>query len=317
MSNGKITAALVGIAILALSWSNLHTQAAVSTTNSKPTETKCTPPIPEPITSDHIKAPMVVVAETASAIIHGVTPECMRLIEPLKPKPTSLNIIYKRMKKQTNFLLGACPSVYSIARRRVYVDLGARDYDSSVGFFRKFYPQGDTFEVHAFEVDPKYRAMGYDVDKRTTLYTAAAWTGVGCIAMGSSQGFAGASYKMKFVKVNGTLDAPTIPECEALIPKQQDMIGPIPTVDIASFLTKTLGLTGENSFVVLKVDIEGPEWTVMDHLRATGALAVVKETMIECHWDTHGGPFKGIPLSECHRQQQRLRDAGVYAHEWY
>ena len=106
-------------------------------------------------------------------------------------------------------------------------------------------------------------------------------------------------------------------QCQALINIKSGMIGPVPTIDIAHFLSATLGLTAANSFVVMKVDIEGPEWVVMDHLRSAGGLGLVKETMIECHWDTHGGPFKGIPLAECHRQQQRLRDAGVAAHEWY
>ena len=251
-------------------------------------------------------------------------------IEPFLPKPMSLREINKRQTKLTRFLLQVCKDAFPVQEgiRRVYIDLGARHYDSSVGYFRRYYPQGKTFEVHAFEVDPKFRRIkldandvespddAYDRDEKVTFHNAAAWTGYGCIAMGGMKGFAGASYGTKFVKSNGT-DVLTTAQCAEQIKKQPGMIGPVPTVDIAFFLTKTLGLTPSNSFVVLKVDIEGPEWVIMDHLRSGGALGLIKETMIECHWDTHGGPFKGIPLSECHRQQQRLRDAGVFAHEWY
>ena len=197
------------------------------------------------------------------------------------------------------------------------------------GLFRNHYPQGKTFEIHAFEVDPKFKHIklnkhgfhekpddSYRRDKNTTFHNAAAWTDYGCIAMGGIGAFATA-FKAKFVSSN-TTEMVSPAQCARLMEKQPGKLGPVPTVDMAHFLTKTLGLTASNSFVVLKVDIEGPEWVVMDHLRSAGALVgLVKETMIECHWDHHGGPFKGIPLSECHRQQQRLRDEGVFAHEWF
>jgi len=243
---------------------------------------------------------------------------CMHQIEPLLPKPTSYKMMMLRQEKAM-FLLLVCRDVFPHQPRfirRVYLDLGARDYASSVGWFREHYPEGRTFEIHAFEVDPKYRAMGYDKDEKCTFHNAAAWMSYGCIAMASMDNFAGAAYGTTFLPSNKT-DVVPFSECERLIPKTKNMIGPIPTVDIAAFMSKTLGLTPSNSFVVLKVDVEGPEWVLMNHLRESGGLRLVKETMIECHWDWHKGPFKGIPLSECHRQQRRLREDGVYAHEWY
>ena len=351
MSNTRVAVAVSLLVAMSLLWGTFKDSAhavaisTITTSTRSPAVVVCPPPVTVivyvnkiPTTNAPATTPAVavkcsgidctVMSPTKGSTLWPLP--CMALIEPFLPKPISLYVINKRQTKLTKFLLYLCEDAFPAQPfRRVYIDLGARHYHSSVGFFRRYYPQGKTFEVHAFEVDPKFRRIkldgpndvespddSYEKDKTVTFHNVAAWTGYGCIAMGGMKGFAGASYGTTFVKSNDT-KVLTTAQCQALINKKPGMIGPVPTIDIAHFLSATLGLTAANSFVVMKVDIEGPEWVVMDHLRSAGALGLVKETMIECHWDTHGGPFKGIPLAECHRQQQRLRDAGVAAHEWY
>ena len=42
------------------------------------------------------------------------------------------------------------------ARKRMYLDLGAGDCDESVMWFKKEYPQANTFDIQAFEVDRRH-----------------------------------------------------------------------------------------------------------------------------------------------------------------
>ena len=77
-------------------------------------------------------------------------------------------------------------------------------------------------------------------------------------------------------------------------------------------------LVTKDDFVVVKMDVEGTEWTLMKHLASTGSFDFIDEMFIECHhaeyvpkWPTDHS------LADCHRMFNSLRKIGVYAHEWY
>ena len=96
----------------------------------------------------------------------------------------------------------------------------------------------------------------------------------------------------------------------------------VPMIVLNDFLS-TLNLVQED-FVVIKMDIEGSEYKVMEALLARPDLVeVIDEMMIECHyshpemawayWDEN---FPEYSLSDAHVLLQRGRDAGIVVHPW-
>lgn len=52
--------------------------------------------------------------------------------------------------------------------------------------------------------------------------------------------------------------------------------------DLAAFL---IHLAAEDSEIILKLDVEGAEYTLLPHLHETGADQVVKLLLVEWHWE--------------------------------
>ena len=75
------------------------------------------------------------------------------------------------------------------------------------------------------------------------------------------------------------------------------------TMDIAEYLQRTLV---RDDYVVCKMDIEGAERRVLQKLLATGAIHLIDEFFLECHY----------PWPACYDLFVLLRTSGVYSHEW-
>eukprot|EP00760_Papus_ankaliazontas_P038388 PhM_4_TR9111/c0_g1_i3/m.30746 len=293
-----------------------------------PTEAETAAPTPKPTPpeTEQPDAPIPLGKLTAAATTPasdktGIPESCFPKLEPMRPQIAvhgAAQEADRRVRQGTTFLLKHCPEAISPTARRVYIDLGAREYDSSIGFFQSYYPESSSFEYHAFEVDANYlAAQQYRDNPRVATYNAAAWSSYGCIQMQVVGGYAGSAHETKFVQSNGT--TPLSPaECEQIIPRRPGAIGPVPTYDIAHWMEHTLRLTPSNSFVILKIDIEGGEWDVLRRLVKTGAIRLVKELMVECHYIGHGPAFAHLSIHDCHNLVLELRSRwNVYAHEWY
>eukprot|EP01001_Neometanema_parovale_P007511 NODE_3810_length_1159_cov_102.952703_g3623_i0.p1 GENE.NODE_3810_length_1159_cov_102.952703_g3623_i0~~NODE_3810_length_1159_cov_102.952703_g3623_i0.p1 ORF type:complete len:120 (+),score=2.82 NODE_3810_length_1159_cov_102.952703_g3623_i0:761-1120(+) len=90
----------------------------------------------------------------------------------------------------------------------------------------------------------------------------------------------------------------------------------VPSVDIARYLQENFQL---NDFVVCKMDIEGAEYSVIPRLLQTDAVRLVDELFLECHyWELSMLPtVRTRQWHHCHAMLRRLRQRGVYAHEWW
>ncbi|WVY93715.1 hypothetical protein V8G54_032803, partial [Vigna mungo] len=89
--------------------------------------------------------------------------------EPLKPW-----ILLKKNVKNVKYLTSFVDITFK--NRYVYVDVGARNYGSSIGsWFRKQYPkQNRTFEIYAIEADKSFHEE-YREKRGVTLLPYAAW----------------------------------------------------------------------------------------------------------------------------------------------
>ena len=116
----------------------------------------------------------------------------------------------------------------------------------------------------------------------------------------------------------------------------------VPAVSIATLLESVLRLR-PTDFVVVKMDVEGAEWSLLPFLATTPSrhaftaaasvsggnetgghagraslLSLVDELFVECHhaewvpaWPTQHS------LADCHMMLNAVRRAGIFAHEWY
>eukprot|EP00746_Dinoflagellata_sp_MGD_P050102 gnl/MRDRNA2_/MRDRNA2_22503_c0_seq1.p1 gnl/MRDRNA2_/MRDRNA2_22503_c0~~gnl/MRDRNA2_/MRDRNA2_22503_c0_seq1.p1 ORF type:complete len:364 (-),score=68.08 gnl/MRDRNA2_/MRDRNA2_22503_c0_seq1:188-1279(-) len=179
--------------------------------------------------------------------------------------------------------------MYKGFKRRVYLDLGARDYLSSIGdWFMARYPAARKFKVIAFEAEHLYDESYkiYPGGGKVELHHFAVWIKNGSI-----------SWHNKFISGAGESRRPAI--------------------DIADFIRRR---TKEDDYLVVKMDIEGAEYTVIPHLIAAGVTHLIDEIFIEVHTERNSccrpPNDKGRHWPDAMRLIQNLRDRGVYAHEW-
>ncbi|KAI4331593.1 hypothetical protein MLD38_029769 [Melastoma candidum] len=224
--------------------------------------------------------------------------------EPLKPW-----ITLKRNLNNIKYL----PSIVDISfrNRYIYVDIGARSYGSSIGsWFRKRYPkQNRTFDVYAIEADKAFHDE-YASKKGVTLLPYAAWIRNETLSFevnhdpskkpGAQQGRG-----MGRIHSGGS----------------SGDVSRVPGFDFAEWLKST---ATENDFVVMKMDVEGTEFDLIPRLFETGAICLIDELFLECHYNRWQRCCPGERSSkydktygQCLDLFKSLRDSGVLVHQWW
>nr|KYP45290.1 hypothetical protein KK1_033165 [Cajanus cajan] len=228
--------------------------------------------------------------------------------EPLKPW-----ITLKRNVKNVKYL----PSMVDISfkNRYLYVDVGARSYGSSIGsWFRKQYPkQNKTFHVYAIEADKTFH-QEYGVKKGVTLLPYAAWVRNESLVFEINrdpgekvQGKGRGMGRIQPLKSSGGFDGGEVEK--------------IPGFDFADWLKNTVS---KNDFVVMKMDVEGTEFDLIPRLFETGAICLVDEIFLECHYNRwqrccpgQRSPKYEKTYDQCLQLFTSLRQSGVLVHQWW
>lgn len=240
------------------------------------------------------------------------------LAEPLiQEEPRKPWITLKRNVKNIKYL----PALAGIGfkRRYVYVDVGARSYGSSIGsWFRKQYPkQNHTFEVFAVEADPAFHAE-YASKKGVTLLPYAAWVKNETLTFeinddpGKEEGS---------TKANGRGMGRIRPAAGATDGVSSGEVRRIPAFDLAEWLKRTVS---EQDYLVLKMDVEGTEFDLIPRMFDTGAICLVDELFLECHYNRwqkccpgERSPKYQNTYEECLEMFTSLRESGVLVHQWW
>ncbi|KAG6643502.1 uncharacterized protein LOC122277157 [Carya illinoinensis] len=229
--------------------------------------------------------------------------------EPLKPW-----ITLKRNIKKIKYL----PSMVDISfkNRYVYVDVGARSYGSSIGsWFKKQYPkQNKTFEVYAIEADKAFHEE-YSLKKRIRLLPYAAWVRNETLKFeinrdpgknGSDNG-RGMGRIQPFGGGGGGNNGGDVNEIQGF--------------DFANWLKNTVS---ERDYVVMKMDVEGTEFELIPRLFETGAICLVDEVFLECHYSRWQRCCPGQRSSKYEKTYEQclelftsLRQSGVLVHQWW
>ena len=255
--------------------------------------------------------------------VPGYKRELVRNSEPLiEQEPLKPWITLKKNIQNIKYL----PSMADIRfkNRYVYVDVGARGYGSSIGgWFKKQYPkQNKTFEVYAIEADKAFHEEYELKKKKVTLLPYAAWVrnetlmfeinrdpgkeideddkakrGMGRIQPAKNSGGigGGGSGRREVNEIQG--------------------------FDFAEWLKSTVT---EKDFVVMKMDVEGTEFDLIPRLFETGAICLIDEIFLECHYNRWQRCCPGERSSkyeksygQCLDLFSSLRQSGVLVHQWW
>jgi FkbM family methyltransferase len=229
--------------------------------------------------------------------------------EPLKPW-----ITLKRNINNIKYL----PALADISfkRRYIYIDVGARSYGSSIGsWFRKHYPkQNHTFQVYAIEADPAFHSE-YAAKKGVTLLPYAAWVRNETLKFEINGDPPG---KEDEAKANGRGMGRIRP---AAGNRMSGEVRSVPAFDFAEWLKQTVT---EQDYVVMKMDVEGTEFELIPRLFDTGAICLVDELFLECHYNRwqkccpgERSPKYENTYEECLDLFSSLRESGVLVHQWW
>ncbi|KAK3032874.1 hypothetical protein RJ639_037051 [Escallonia herrerae] len=223
--------------------------------------------------------------------------------EPLKPwialKKNAKNMKYLTAMADINF-----------KERYVYVDVGARSYGSSiVSWFKKQYPkQNKTFDIYAIEADKTFYEQ-YQNKRGVTLLPYAAWV----------------RNETLFFEINSDPGHKEVEKGRGMGRIQPVQSGgnvdEIQGFDFANWLKSTVT---EKDFVVMKMDVEGTEFELIPRLFETGAICLIDEIFLECHYNRWQKCCPGERSSkyqktygQCLELMTSLRQSGVLVHQWW
>ena len=188
--------------------------------------------------------------------------------------------------------------------RRVYLDLGANSFTSSILWFLTMYPC-DFTEVHAFEVDKKLLKLPLQssFQEDTNLV----------------------SDNPKSINVNSQFRVPhwmldRIKIYNHFVADHDNATSN--AINITRFVKDELKLTTSDA-VVIKMDIEGSEWNILNSwLQDPTMVHIVDELFVEIHyhhpsmsqysWDI----FAGHTREDAARLFAQLRVKGFFTHAW-
>ncbi|XP_073273633.1 uncharacterized protein [Primulina huaijiensis] len=228
--------------------------------------------------------------------------------EPLKPwitlKDNLRNIKYLSSMVDISF-----------KRRYVYIDVGARSYGSSiVSWFKKQYPkQNKTFDIYAIEADESFHDE-YKYKKGVTLLPYAAWIRNETLFFEINQD---PSHK----EVEKGRGMGRIRPIQSSGGSSSSHVDEIQGFDFADWLKNTVS---ENDYVVMKMDVEGTEFDLIPKLFQTGAICLIDEIFLECHYNRWQRCCAGERTTkyqktygQCLNLLTSLRKSGVLVHQWW
>jgi SAM-dependent methyltransferase len=228
--------------------------------------------------------------------------------EPLKPW-----ITLKRNLKNVKYLSDSVD--ISFKRKYVYVDVGARSYGSSIGgWFRKSYPkQNKSFEIYAIEADKVFFGE-YRSKKGVQLLPYAAWVRNETLFFGISR------FVNRKIVEKGRGMGRIQPVVQSSLSNKADL----DTIEGFDFAEWLKNVVVERDFVVVKLDVEGTEFHLIPRLVETGAICLIDELFLECHynrWKRCCPGQRGVKYQktydQCLQLLNSLRKIGVLVHQWW
>lgn len=191
----------------------------------------------------------------------------------------------------------------NVRSRRVFLDLGANNFHTSVQWFMKMYPC-DFTEVHAFEAIPNFfRIPEHGADEEGNWLPS----------------FSNSANRVR--------SEPGIPDWMLQRMKVYNKFvadyddGLTNSINITRFMKEELNLTASDT-VIVKMDIEGAEWPIlMRWLNDLDMSKIIDELFVEIHYHHtsmsayHWDKFEHS-RKEATQLMASLRSKGYFIHAW-
>ncbi|KAL3498923.1 hypothetical protein ACH5RR_041655 [Cinchona calisaya] len=198
--------------------------------------------------------------------------DLIRNLEELEEKEPAGDWTERAKYKESIKLFKYLPSLVDLSfkKRYIYIDLGARTYDSTIGnWFKKLYPkQNKGFEIYAIEADKNFHEE-YKKKKDVILLPYAAWIRNQTLVFGT---------RNKRREYTGKVQS----DKSEIMQDYKGEQNVVQAFDFADWLIRSFS---KQDFVVLKMDVEGTEMDLIPRLVETGAICLIDELFVECHYD--------------------------------
>ncbi len=179
----------------------------------------------------------------------------------------------------------------------IFIDLGAYNGDS-IEEFRNWskvaFPGRTSWKIYAFEPNPKFAGvLRKKEDENTKTYNTAAWT--------------------KDTELEFAVDSTKTPLGSTVMSGKKAIWDTMSHIRVTAFDFSEYLKKFKDDFVVVKMDIEGAEFPILEKMIADGTDKIPHVMMVEFH------PNKVQEYTTTHKNEliQKLLDRGVVIKEWH
>ena len=145
--------------------------------------------------------------------------------------------------------------------KKIFIDLGFNK-GQSVKFFYDLIPDSAEYEIHAFEPDPS-NFKSFENFNDVNFYKKAAWIRDGFVKFYlGSESFASTINSSKITNI------------------KQDRFIETECLDICKFITDNFD---KDDYIILKIDIEGAEYELLNHMLSNNCLEYINDLFVEFH----------------------------------
>lgn len=145
--------------------------------------------------------------------------------------------------------------------KKIFIDLGFNK-GQSVKFFYDLIPDSAEYEIHAFEPDPS-NFKSFENFNNVNFYKKAAWIRDGVVKFYlGSESFASTINSSKITNI------------------KQDRFIETECLDICKFITDNFD---KDDYIILKIDIEGAEYELLNHMLSNNCLEYINDLFVEFH----------------------------------
>ncbi len=173
--------------------------------------------------------------------------------------------------------------------KKIFIDLGGNK-GQSIKLFLERYPNAKDFEIHTFEPNP----ILWDILKEfpAILHKEVAWIYDGEIDFYVAKRSEGSTV------VRGKITA----KVDYDNPKR------FPCIDFGKWISQF-----KDDFILLKINIEGAEYPILEHMIKDGSIRYIDELYVQFH-DIH--KIEGITEKDTARIMELLKDNGLKPKKW-
>ena len=177
--------------------------------------------------------------------------------------------------------------------KKIFIDGGAH-IGESVKYFYATFPLAEQYEVHSFEANPD---LWGDIEKENTiLHKSAMWDTDGETDF----------WKSRFHTEGGTILTKKI---TGKIDYNHSI--KVKTIDFSKWVQENLN---KNDYIVLKLDIEGAEYAVLEKMYKDGTLAWINEFWGEFHLPDR---VRSLDSGVYEKIQGYLKDLDLKFKDWH